>query len=384
MLKISVVRPVKRDESYVFSAAVGSGQVVSFGFHSMNFKIQHHELWDSIYPLMFLIRNGGPIFSQVPDGSRVVISFEYPVLHKVAEFYIARAAMMGYKLEVDAQLYDGVFDLKSSGHVLAFGGGKDSRLLYGLLRELGQEPQVYVAGHGFAPDIPRAYEVKPVNGSMPDRLMPGLMSAPRFYYHGSGFGEIHQSTPWHQYYDISSPYALLGFSSLLKSLGLYIDFDPAVCVLPYNLIQKILYLRYPELYAYQKSTSPGIMSEKNLHVALLKRYHGICHQAHLSLSAFQKLSEKFINMQQSSGDAAFGFRRHREVINREMRSILAFLAPSDNFLSALVPLSWREEWIDYIHDYAYPWLGGKYLEIFSQYAPVAPAAFRIFDKFKVS
>lgn len=369
MHRITVETPTKTEGLYQFSVLV-DGQTISFGYRAQNFAIEHHAVWDSIYPLMFLVRNGGPVFGRIADDERFVVSFRYPILQEVADFYVARTRDLGYRLEIEASLYRETFDVSTGGHVLAFGGGKDSRLLYGLLVELGRDPQIYVGGDRFTGDLPAARRAEPIHGAMPDKLMPGLMARPARYYNGSGLGEIHKQRPWHQYYDISSPDALSGFSSLLARLGFRIDFEPAVCVLPYNLIQKILCLRYPELYRHQVSTPVGARSEKNLHVALLKRYHGISHESHLSPDGFRALSRKFVAKDEHE---AFGFRRHREIITREMRSILSVLAESDGYLKKIVPAGWGEAWIDYVHPYAYPGLGQEFLDIYAEYADALPA-----------
>lgn len=46
-------------------------------------------------------------------------------------------------------------------------------------------------------------------------------------------------------------------------------------VLSANVAQRILYERYPELFAGQQSRRPGARSDKNLHVALIRMLHGL-------------------------------------------------------------------------------------------------------------
>jgi hypothetical protein len=98
--------------------------------------------------------------------------------------------------------------------------------------------------------------------------MPALMAGGRHFYFGSGLGEVHLQTPWQQYYDWGSPAALAEFSRLLASLGVEMHAHAPAAMLPYNLIQRILFERYPALYAHQRSVARDEPSDKNLHVSL--------------------------------------------------------------------------------------------------------------------
>ena len=369
MAKFFVHKPKKNAIRYEFTVTTDCGQKVPFGFHSINFEIEHHEIWDSIYPLMFLTRNGGPIYNKLPENEAIIISFGYPVIAEVAAYYVRRARDFGYAIEIDGALSTASYEIQTTGDVLAFGGGKDSRLLLGVLRDAGIDPKLVVAGEGFSDDLPAAFKVRPINGAMPDRLIPGLMRFPSRFYIGSGLGEVHRTFPWQQYYDVSSPVALEEFGLLLGRLGADLRFIPGVCVLPYNLAQHILFQRYPDLFRHQVSTRADQLSDKNLHVSLLKAYHGIDFSSHLSREAFVLLAKRFIEGQTKDvAGGVHGFRGHREVINREMRSILCYLRDQSR-VQFDVPEHWEvERWIDYVHPYAFPGVPVRFLEIFREYA----------------
>lgn len=355
----------------VKSTARGYGSlfrsVFRFGFEAVNFEIPHNELWDSIYPLMWLIHMGGPLFRT--EYSSAQIHFHYPIHKLIKDFYIKRAENFGFHIEVSGPEFDKSFDLSTYGSTLAFGGGKDSRMLYGALCEIGMDPVIYTAGKGNTPDIPEARISIPISGRMSDRVIAALMACPKTYYCGNALGEAKRETPWQQYYDWTSPRPLKEMSSFLQSIGLDTNLMSPVSVLPQNLIQKILYERYPDLYRHQVSVPPEAPTEKNLHVALLKRYHDIDFSDHCSLPLFKRLLAEFVARQTNDPDN-FGYRQHREVINREMRSIIYHFKEDGDFtgVRSLVPDDWRGEWINYIHTYVYPEIDRDLLNIYKQYA----------------
>lgn len=153
-----------------------------FGFESQDVAIPHQELWDAIYPLMFLTRNGGPLFRTRHDRARIRMG--YPIPGPVRDCYVRRAADFGLTMSVDAETTDGVPPCPTAGHVLAFGGGKDSRLLLGVLREIGRAPRVVTSAVGNAPDVPGAWVTTPLAGVLADRMMPALMAGGRHFYFG--------------------------------------------------------------------------------------------------------------------------------------------------------------------------------------------------------
>ncbi|HUF70204.1 MAG TPA: hypothetical protein VMM79_16270 [Longimicrobiales bacterium] len=126
------------------------------------------------------------------------------------DFFVRRGADFGLEISVQSDSAEPSFDHSTDGHVLAFGGGKDSRLLLGALRELGRRPLPVTAGAAYAADIPESRITESISGVLTDRVMPALMSLGREFYFGSGFGDTHRVTPWHQYFDWASASALAG------------------------------------------------------------------------------------------------------------------------------------------------------------------------------
>jgi hypothetical protein len=395
MLVIDVLPPIRTDSRYEFrclasgdrpgplerlrrGAALlrgrrsGSRPVIRFGFRAANYAIRHHELWDAVYPLMFLTRNGGPLFNA---RDRATIRFRYPLPRAVRDFYVRRAANFGLDVTVEGETIEPVYDCPTEGHVLAFGGGKDSRLILGVLREAGCHPLPVSAGAEYAVDVGEARITEPVSGVLADRVMPALMELGRHFYFGSGLGEAHRETPWHQYFDWGSPRALTEFSQLLASLGVTMHAHAPASMLPYNIIQRILFERYPELYAYQRSVAKDEPTEKNLHVSLCEIRHGIPFHRHCDEGLFQELLDRFVR-QQIAEPLDFGYRNHREVINREMRAIIHRLRAEPLFarVRSRIPASWEGPWSDYIHPYVAPETPPEFLRIYSLYAATVDTA----------
>ena len=388
---ITINKPFKSDRDYYFDCTVQGAQlslsefrrrlgsmvkgygslfkaVIRFGFHMDNSDIQHHEVWDSIYPLMYLTRNGGPLFQEV--SPHAILKFEYPVLDSIVRFFIDRASHQGIQLEVDAPARQIVTPFLTQGSSISFGGGKDSRLILGILDELGRCPQVYTAYHKGIEGLSNVKTSVPYHGVLANRFMPALMSRAEHLYFGSGLGEVANENPWHQYYDLASSFPTNDFSNLLKQHGIETTVHVPACILPYNIIQKILYERYPDIYKHQYSVEPGVASEKNLHIALLKLHHNIDFSDHCPVRLFIRLLNRFVQ-DQTAAPENFGKRRVREVINREMRAII--FANQDHKLispiKAFLPRYWHGEWINCIHTYANPYIEPEFLNIFLDYAP---------------
>jgi hypothetical protein len=346
-----------------------------FGFRATNFAIPHHEVWDGLYPLFFLTRNGGPLFNSGHDRAR--IRFGYPIPSAVRDFYVRRAADFGIEITIDAATSDGRLDRPTDGTVLAFGGGKESRLLLGILREVGLGPRPVASGAANATDIPEALvtEALSANDALADRVMPSLMALGRHLHVGLGLGTVHLETPWQQYYDLGSAHALAALSELLATLGIDTHVHAVASVLPYNITQRILHDRYPDLYAGQVSVPTEDRSEKNLHVALLKVIHGIPFTAHCSEPLFGDLLRRFVR-RQTSDPTSFGFRNHRETVRREMRAIVWRMRDDPLFAPVrdAIPPDWEGPWIDFIHTYVWPSLDPALLGIYRQYAPTVEEA----------
>ncbi|MCP5418094.1 MAG: hypothetical protein H6965_13455 [Chromatiaceae bacterium] len=340
----------------------------SFGYVAENFEIRHLEVWDSLYPFMHLLRGGGPIFGSSYTKCHFV--FCYPVLQEVRNFYTERAGDYGLNLTVEGKTFDRVYDVTTNGNAMAFGGGKDSRLVYGVLKEIGCEPVLYNANPGSdeVPDL-NVKRVKTLQYGITNRIMPAFMSLSRNIFLGNGLGEAHLYHPWQEYYEWAGTEPMKKFSAMMSTLGIEMEVFSPVAVLPYNVIQKILFERYPELYRYQYSVSPEDESEKNLHVALLEIYHGIDFSKHCSEALFRKLLKGFVD-EQAANPESYGYRRLREVIRNEMRSIIYKMKDHRLFaeVKGSVPDSWNGDWIDYIHTYINPDIDSRILEIYSQYA----------------
>lgn len=392
MLDIEVRKPVRTETRYEHHCIVRPGRSprprllrlssggagerpteLRFGFRALNFAIRHHEVWDGLYPLFYLTRNGGPLFGTPHDLAR--IRFAYPISAAVRDFYVQRAADFGFEIVVEAPTLEARLDEPTAGHVLAFGGGKDSRLVLGLLRELGRDPLVITAGAANAHDLPDALVVEPLTDALADRVMPSLMALGRHFSYGSGLGEVHLETPWQQYYDMGSPRSLAQLSALMASLGIETHAHAPAAGLPYNLTQRILHDRYPDLHAGQVSVRRGMGSEKNLHVSLLKLMHGISFEDHCDEPLFRKILARFVG-RQTDEPLAFGYRNHRETINREMRAIIWRHRdhPLMSGVRERVPPDWDGPWIDYVHTYAWPSPDPAWLAIYAQHAPMVDEA----------
>lgn len=397
MLSIEVLPPIKSKTRYEFRCIVKGNEltfdefkkratsvvrgygslsrsVLRFGYTATNFEINHSEIWDSIYPLHFLTRNGGPLFNTKHEKAE--IHFQYPVLEKVKQFYVERAVNLDLCIDIEGPTYDRRFDIPTDGTALSFGGGKDSRLVLGVLAETGHDPGIYYSGkkktfRQFVSDITGANTATPfLMGGLSNHVMPALMSRSEIFFFGGNLAETHLQRPWHNYYDWSNPRPLQHFSSLMESLGFHTDHQSPVSVLPPNLIQKILFDRYPQLFKYQYSVRKNSADEKNLHISLCKMYHGIEFGDHCSRFLFKKLLKDFVDSQTKSPDP-FGYRRYREVFNREMRCIIYKMHEHELFneVRDLIPDEWDDDWIDYIHTYVYPDINPAFLQIYKEYAP---------------
>ncbi len=364
--------PEKTPTSYVFRGRVDSGKTMLFGFRTSGWEIRHHEVWDSVYPLMLLSGFSGPYWNNVPE---VRLVFGYPVLASVVEYYEEQARQaLKLRLIVEADRYDATFDVEPGPAALAFSGGKDSRLVYGLLRERGVD---FVSYHSkewdklAASDIPGLRVSSPIRGTLVDRIMPPLMSCPESLYVGHGIGEAYSSRPWHNAYDLGGWPRHVRLFELLSGLGIHSRIRAPLACLPYNITQKILCSRYPAIANRQCSTPPNIDHEKNLHVAMCKRYHGIPHKWHCSEPLFNRLVLKFLSaharrkLSLNSGDWMTS-------VHMELRAMMwAMGEKGDKYFSPLLPKmepGWKTDWIDHVHDHMVPDLDPWFLDVFHSYA----------------
>ena len=237
MLDVVVQPPVKAASKYVFQCSmrvrpsrlerlgrrlprrpVPPRTRLKFGYRSVGFDIRHHEVWDGFYPLFFLTRLSSPALGLEHPVMR--IRFTYPIARPLRDFFVRRAHDHGIELEIVTRLCDVADDRPTEGHVLAFGGGKDSRMILGLLRETGVEPTVVTTRGGHAADIDGRLEVRPVYQTLSDRVMASLMHGGTDLYYGGGLGESQLVDPWHRYYDLAAARPRAELAALLAELGM--------------------------------------------------------------------------------------------------------------------------------------------------------------------
>jgi hypothetical protein len=372
ILKIQIREPVRNRETYHFSVSVSwddGAEEYEFGFHDPAGNIQHHPIWDSLYPLIELTASRGPVFGRT--SGLVQFFFEYPVSDIVATSFETRGRQFGFELEVIAERSAMSFQSLSSGDIILMGGGKDSRMLLGTLREIGLSPKTVSANSkSLLKGIENVRTIETIGNRLTSRIMPALMELPGRIFHGSGLGEAHWCQPWHRYYYFGSPLALNELNELLASLGAHTEFRAPQSVLPYNITQKILADRYPDLYEGQYSVKIGAETEKNLHISLIKALHEIDYRSHCSDRLFTQLLRRFTKTNLLFPERAFGERDNREIIVREMRSCARSLYER-GLLSNVkfhIPNHWHEPWIDKVHTYVDPNLSPDLLGIYTEYA----------------
>jgi hypothetical protein len=401
-LVIEVHRPRKTEALYEFrvdirgrpltwhtvrqrAAAVAAGYgspfrtTERFGFRAVNYTIRHAEVWDSIFPLYVLTRNHGPLYKRGYNAA--VIRFRYPILEPVRQFYVRRAEQLGLTIDVQADTFERTYDIRGRGQVISFGNGKESRLLLGLLRELGSAPRLCTGGGA---DRPADLEVEfseLIQGSTSERVFPGLMSGAAHYYYGSTLTEVHLTHPWHQYYDRASPQGQQEFTRLVLSLGVDLTLHCPLAVAPPNLVQKMLAARYPDLFAFQRSVGEDNRSRKHLKLALLQLYHGLDIQSHCRPDLFRDMLRTFLDKAIAKPDDA-GYHGGLDTTNREARALLWRLRdhPLVSHERPRIRPEWEGRWIDHLHRYAHPSVEPEMMEIFREYATEyepEPGEFRI-------
>jgi hypothetical protein len=65
-----------------------------------------------------------------------------------------------------------------------------------------------------------------------------------------------------------------------------------------------------------------------------------------------------------------GYRNCRRLFDYEMRGIIYAHKDEATFAGVRddIPASWKQDWFDYVHSYAYPNIDGDVLKIFREYA----------------
>lgn len=408
MLIIDVATPLRTDDRYAFECRIhrqrslrhrlrhpgvdrralpaGVPEVVRFGFRTTGWRLEHHPVWDAIYPLMALTRYGGPLFGakRPPLGAKrqqAVIRLAFPVPRQVSDFFVQRAHDFGIEVSIEAKPSDASFEGTATGAVLAFGGGKESRVVLGMLREVGRDPLIVSSWAHNVPDLPDAKVSEPSGIALVDRLIPAFMQRGTELHVGGTIGGAQRTTPWHRYYDVSSPIPMRQTSALLASVGLPTRMQVPLAISPPNIGQWVLHDRYPELFRHQFSTRDEQETEKNLHVALCRLHHAIAYEQQCPPELFARLLDRFVTRELREPDA-FGVRGEREVISREMRAIIHRHRAEAPFAPVrdLIPDDWAGDWIDYLHPGIDPAADPALVGILGQYArPVeeAPADARL-------
>ena len=178
-------------------------------------------------------------------------------------------------MTIEAKPSSASFDGTATGSVLAFGGGKESRVLLGMLREAGRDPVIVTSWAHNAPDLPETRVSEPSGFALVDRLIPALMQRGASCILGGTIGGAQRTTPWHRYFDVSSPAPMRETSAMLASVGLPTRMRVPLSISPPNIGQWVLHDRYPSLFRHQFSTRDSQETEKNLHVALCRYHHAI-------------------------------------------------------------------------------------------------------------
>jgi hypothetical protein len=403
-IDVFVPAPHKTPGAYVFDCPVKGGVTnrVRFGFQSVGWDVPHAAVWDTILPLLWLTGPGGPLFFKKEEmgsdevaptrGIEASIVFDYPVDRSVCDFFEQRCKL-GYLMDVKVSArtrWSGVpmfsrrlpsylppssSSLKSHHKsILALGNGKDSRLLYGLLREIGKTPAVFMHGLGPAKNIDPVIRSGPIAPRLSERLFAPLMHAPEEFYIGVGSGEAtYTEAPWRIFQHLSSIVRTNELSEMLIKAGAPTRIRVPLTVLPYNIIQKILCLRYPDLYAGQVSTAPGDPSRKNFRIAVMKLWHGFDPWDVCPRDLFETLLLQWVKQ---SDEKAYGVELETRGLIWQMRDEPEFRSVRD-----VVDPSWDQPWIHYVHEYVNPECPKEMLDIFYEYAPsirkAPPGTYRI-------
>lgn len=349
----TIIKPHKSKHEYRFSfyAKEKKTKLRHFGFKA-DFEIPHGSIWDTLYPLMWLTRNGGPVFNKI---SYVTLRFEYPIVAEVVKVMKARCKMQGIRLNVEspgvieAAAEKPVFDC-----VVGFGGGKESSLNCGIARELGYSPRMMMGSRVPATPAKRwdwddmVFTI-PINKGVSDRLLPQLMCG-KILYHGSCLDDTMKTSPWHQYYDIGCQESWDTMNAMFKSLGIERTvYTPLEC-LPCAQIPNILCKRYPEVAKKRLSVQAHHAGEKNMHVSLCEMMGGIDPTNHCRPDLLVELVGQFINKYNSEN---YGKRDARLLARDGMCAMLYHLREHEYLKSIRYKIksAWKREFIHKGHFY---------------------------------
>ncbi len=370
MIRFFVNTPEKSKNSYYFTYYSKVGKNRRFGFH-IEEDIPHGSVWDTLYPLMFITRNGGPVFNKRDE---VEISFKYPVVSAVVDVMVERCRLQGVQLEVTAPSeIEATAEPPLWDCVVSFGGGKESSLNCGVARELGYSPIMLMGTP--EPSVPAKRWTwpdmrffTPCNKGVSDRLIVQLMCGATVY-HGSCLDDSMRSEPWHQYYDIGSQEGWSQINSMFERLGIERKVITPLECLPCAQVPRILCSRYPDVASKRRSVDNYSGSEKKMHVSLCEMTGSISPLDHCSPGALATLVKGFVKKYVAED---YGKRDARLLARDGMCAMLYHLRDHE-YLSPVRGLI-RDEWERrFIHlGHFYKNVPKQFEEIFRKYLEESP------------
>lgn len=363
MLTIRIPRPIKKPHEYRFLCPISTGGARTFGLTTETFAIPHDVLWDTVYPLIYMTRMGGPIYSL---HKKATLIFQYPIVKAVAKMIIARCRQQGFELRIEApgEILPGptpfIWD-----NVVGFGGGKESSLMAGITRELGLKPQMMMGTKGAGPCAKRwdwddITFFNPIGKGTCDRLIIQMMCG-KTVYHGAELESNWEHTPWHYYYDIGVQECWDVWNKVFSYLGVDRRVLVPLQVLSCAQMPKVLCNRYPEIARVRKSVD-RVNTLKNFHVALCEMTSGIDFRDHIPLAVFTAQAASFIPEAEN-----YGFRMARYITYKGICSML-YHNRDNKLLSGLdIKDEWDYRFIHYGHYYR--GTPPEFREILEQYVP---------------
>lgn len=369
ILTFTVEPPIKTKTEYIFSFYSANKKVRNFGFRTDEFEIPHGSVWDTLYPLIYLTRNGGPVYLKYDE---VKVVFQYPVVKEFVELMKRRCKSQGVRLEVEAPAeIEATAEAPVWNTVVGFGGGKESSLNCGITKELGYSPTMLMGSP--KPPTPRkrwdwddVVFFIPINKGIVDRLIVQMMCGGTLY-HGSSLDDTWHTIPWQQYYDIGTAESLTALNDTFTKTGIDRKVIAPLRCLPCAQIPKILCDRYPEVGAKRESVNKSARNEKNMHVSLCEMMGDVSILEHCSPELLVILAREFIP---KCND--YGQRNGRMVARLGMCSMLYHLRDHEYLkpIRSLIPDSWDRRFIHYGHFYKN--VPKEFEEIFREYLEESP------------
>lgn len=354
-MRVRIAAPFKDDIHYTFNCTINDNTPFVFGFESLNYAIEHHWVWDSFYPVVMLVCECTPFTAD--HGESITVEFDYPVHEYLPSFLHRLAHNRGMDVTVRAETFSRSADIQGKGSVIAFSGGKESRLLLGLVQEFGEQPTLANddIDHVTGIECMKSRGCPKTGWLLPNRLMPGLMLQPAKWYYGGSLEYAQQHTPWHEYYDFGSLNGLVLYENYLWSMGVDMQLLTPLAPLTTPMIQRILVERYPLLRQDQQSVPVGSLTEKNLHIALCEMYAGVSFQEHCSDELFRLMLAGYVT-RRLARPADMGRRDSRRLFRRVCDALIFRFKLRREFVDVypFIPESWDHDWIDRVHYDVYP------------------------------